>query len=183
MFSSSGYTVCTAGAGMLSTTHVTVLANRPVAGRSLPAQRGAGVGSGDGRRAQRCRGASHRRTNAGVVRMGNLPDGLFVPNLYNNEIWQYLNAVICAPTSVNVPVNEVALELYPNPTQDRLHITLPAGDHEGELRILDALGREVLTQQILSANTAIGLQKLSPGSYRCVLTTDRGLVVRGFVKE
>ncbi|MBK6549092.1 MAG: serine hydrolase [Flavobacteriales bacterium] len=118
-----------------------------------------------------------------VVRMGNLPDGLFVPNLYNNEIWQYLNAVICAPTSVNVPVNEVALELYPNPTQDRLHITLPAGDHEGELRILDALGREVLTQQILSANTAIGLQKLSPGSYRCVLTTDRGLVVRGFVKE
>ncbi len=35
-----------------------------------------------------------------VVRMGNLPDGLFVPNVYNNEIWEYLNAVICTPTAV-----------------------------------------------------------------------------------
>ena len=35
-----------------------------------------------------------------MVRMGELPDGLFVPNVYNNEIWQHLNPVICATTAV-----------------------------------------------------------------------------------
>ncbi|MBK7484240.1 MAG: serine hydrolase [Flavobacteriales bacterium] len=118
-----------------------------------------------------------------VVRMGNLPDGLFVPNLYNNEIWQYLNAVICAPTSVNVPVEVDALELYPNPAHDRLTITMPEGEQVGELRMHDALGQVVLRQRILSSSALIDVRGLSPGNYRCVLTTSKGSVVRGLVKE
>ncbi|MBX2979815.1 MAG: hypothetical protein KF905_11005 [Flavobacteriales bacterium] len=33
-----------------------------------------------------------------VVRMGDLPGGIFVPNVYNDQIWQYLNAVVCNST-------------------------------------------------------------------------------------
>lgn len=118
-----------------------------------------------------------------LVRMGELPGGLFVPNLYNDEIWQHLNAVMCTTTSVKSTEAKGELGLYPNPAQDRLSITLPTGENEGELRILDALGRVVLTQQARSTTTTIDLRGMSPGSYLCVVTTVNGRVVSGFVKE
>ena len=118
-----------------------------------------------------------------LIRMGNAPDEFPVPYLLNDAIWEYLNAVICTPSSVKPPALGGALGFFPNPVLDQLHITLPAGDHGGELRILDALGRVVHTQQILSATTASDLRGLSPGSYRCVLTTATDRVVSGFVKE
>ena len=118
-----------------------------------------------------------------LVRMGELPGGLFVPNLYNDEIWQHLNAVICTTTSVKPTEAVGVLELYPNPAQDRLNITLPTGENEGELRILDALGRVVLSHQIRSMTTAIDLRGISRGSYRCVVNTVNGRMVKGFVKE
>lgn len=51
-----------------------------------------------------------------VVRMGNLPDGLFVPNVYNNEIWQHLNAVICTPTAIGHEPASAGPTIWPNPT-------------------------------------------------------------------
>ena len=115
--------------------------------------------------------------------MGELPGGLFVPNLYNDEIWQHLNAVMCSTTAISTFAGGGRLQLYPNPAQDQLHITLPRGEHKGELRILDALGRVVLTQQVVSTTAAIDVRGIAPGSYRCVLTSATDRVVSGFVKE
>jgi len=118
-----------------------------------------------------------------LVRMGELPGGLFVPNLYNDEIWQHLNAVMCSTTAISTFAGGGRLQLYPNPAQDQLHITLPTGENKGELRILDALGRVVLTQQVVSTTAAIDVRGIAPGSYRCVLTSATDRVVSGFVKE
>jgi hypothetical protein len=57
-----------------------------------------------------------------VVRMGNLPGGIFVPNVYNNDIWEYLNGVICTPTGVGSPDASEGPSAWPNPTTGRLWI-------------------------------------------------------------
>ena len=36
-----------------------------------------------------------------VVRMGDLPGGIYVPNAYNNAIWERLNAVMCTGTGLS----------------------------------------------------------------------------------
>jgi CubicO group peptidase (beta-lactamase class C family) len=44
-----------------------------------------------------------------VVRFGNLPTaGIFVPNLYNNDIWQYMNNLVC--TSLNESANQKPIQ-------------------------------------------------------------------------
>lgn len=118
-----------------------------------------------------------------VVRMGNLPDGLFVPNVYNNEIWEYLNAVICTPTAVNDTDHETPLLLYPNPAKDRLTIALPSGTSAADVRILDAVGRTVYQQQVSGTSAEVDTKALPAGSYRCVLETAQGRQMQGFVKE
>ena len=118
-----------------------------------------------------------------VVRMGDLPGGIFVPNVYNDEIWQHLNAVMCIPTSIDAPAPAPGLTLFPNPAVDVLTVTLPAGATEGEMRIMDAMGRVVVTKQVRGTTESIDLSDLAPGSYRCLLTTGNARLVEGFVKE
>lgn len=118
-----------------------------------------------------------------VVRMGNLPDGLFVPNAYNNEIWQQLNAVICTPTAVTDADHEEPLILYPNPVKDRLTIALPSGTGSADVRILDAVGRTVYQQQVSGTSAEVDTKALPAGSYRCILETAQGRQMQGFVKE
>jgi CubicO group peptidase (beta-lactamase class C family) len=57
-----------------------------------------------------------------VVRMGNLPGGIFVPNVYNNDIWEYLNGVICTPTGVGSTLASEGPSAWPNPTTGSLWI-------------------------------------------------------------
>jgi CubicO group peptidase (beta-lactamase class C family) len=125
-----------------------------------------------------------------VVRMGDLPTaGIFVPTVYNNEIWQYLNAVICTTTAVSdasssdVHGTLSGVAVHPNPVQEQLTLTLPAGTGPVTMHIHDALGRTVLQQQLTGTTARLDLQALPAGSYRCVLTTAQGRMVKGFVKE
>jgi CubicO group peptidase (beta-lactamase class C family) len=118
-----------------------------------------------------------------VVRMGNLPGGIFVPNVYNNDIWEYLNAVVCTPTSMAPAIREGDFQLYPNPVKDQLTITLPTATGPVDLRILDAVGRTIHQQQLNSTTADVDLEALPAGSYRCVLETVQGRQVKGFVKE
>jgi hypothetical protein len=73
------------------------------------------------------------------------------------------------------------LNLYPNPTTDRLFLADPAPWAGAELRILDALGREVL--RTTAARNGVDVSGLRPGSYW--LRRSSGTEVRAwpFVKE
>lgn len=118
-----------------------------------------------------------------VVRMGDLPGGIFVPNVYNNDIWQRLNAVICTSTSSAEAEDVRSLHVYPNPAVDRLAVTLPMGSNTEELLIVDAVGRVVIQLPITSSTTNVDLGPLAPGSYRCILNSTSGRAISGFVKE
>lgn len=119
-----------------------------------------------------------------LVRMGSLPgSSLFVPNFFNDDIWAHLNAVMCMPSSIDRTAPAPGLTLFPNPAAEVLTLTLPAEAAEGELRIVDVMGRVVRTIQVRGTTARMDLQDLAPGSYRCVLTIGNGRWVEGFVKE
>jgi CubicO group peptidase (beta-lactamase class C family) len=95
-----------------------------------------------------------------VLRMGELPGGVFVPNVYNNEIWQYLNAVICTPTT-SVGTEEVSsTTAWPNPTTDLINI--PDLAPNGEVIISGADGKKFTR---MSLDSQVSLVDLSPGAY------------------
>lgn len=109
-----------------------------------------------------------------VIRMGNLPDGLFVPNVYNDEIWQHLNAVICLPTAVDAPHRANGLAIHPNPATDRITVSM-AGAIPQRIRIIGADGRECLSVQ---RSGQVDTAPLPPGTYMVEATGADGAVVR-----
>jgi aminopeptidase N len=70
---------------------------------------------------------------------------------------------------VNLVENNVAIEVYPNPTTDQL--TIKNGSANGVFMIYDAIGRNVLSG-VLTASQQIDVTALSPGQY--VLKVDGG---------
>lgn len=64
--------------------------------------------------------------------------------------------------------------MYPNPAQDFVSITLPAGLNEGTVKIYDMLGKVVAKQIVTSNEKAIDISGLSSGSYMVVLRTEYG---------
>ncbi len=67
-----------------------------------------------------------------VVRMGDLPGDLFVPNVYNNDIWERLNAVICTSTGI-VDRTEVRPAAFPNPSTGMIRMDHVANNTTAEL--------------------------------------------------
>jgi len=106
--------------------------------------------------------------------MGNLPDGLFVPNVYNNELWQHLNAVVCLPTAVTTQHRSTSLAIHPNPATDRITVSI-AGAVPQRIRIIGADGRECLSAQRMGQ---LDTAPLPPGTYMVEATGADGAVVR-----
>lgn len=96
-----------------------------------------------------------------VVRMGNEPSGLFVPNVYHDQLWQYLNAVICGSTGVAEPPSDEGLALFPNPADEQVTV-LVDGAAPRSIRILGADGRACITQQRVQQ---VATRELAPGNY------------------
>ncbi|MBK9175891.1 MAG: serine hydrolase [Flavobacteriales bacterium] len=97
-----------------------------------------------------------------VVRMGDLPtQGIFVPNIYNDQIWQYLNAVICSTTGTPNHDTHPVLSVAPNPAMDRVSVTL---DDVAPARteLLGADGRIVIAE---SSQSTLALSHQPEGIY------------------
>ena len=73
------------------------------------------------------------------IRMGDSPDGLLVPTLLNNEIWQRINALPCATPTKNPP--KFLPRVFPNPVTERLNIDWPADTEAVQFELQDVNGR------------------------------------------
>lgn len=110
-----------------------------------------------------------------VVRMGNLPtQGIFVPNVFNDQIWQYLNAVIC--TSTGMPDEEEASKFLvaPNPANDLVRVTCD-GQAPAHVEVFAADGRRVLRARNLQQ---LEVGELPTGSYILLATNTEGCIMR-----
>lgn len=59
--------------------------------------------------------------NLVLVRMGESPDNSLVPIIFHDEIWEYLKALSCNPTSISETEQEPAIKVFPNPADDLIH--------------------------------------------------------------
>ena len=82
-----------------------------------------------------------------------------------------------------------ALDVFPNPASSRLNVRFSAAEVTGrvQLQIIDMTGR-VLSQQTYSKSVTelqanVDVDMLSPGLYHVLLTSERGVVSRPFVKR
>lgn len=116
-----------------------------------------------------------------VVRMGELPGGLFVPNLYNDQIWQHLNAVICAGTGMEEVAGSHALRLAPLPASDEVRLLdappLPAKVHvygmDGRLCACPVEGDRILVGDLPCGNYVVRTTMVDG-----TLSTGRLIIVR-----
>jgi CubicO group peptidase (beta-lactamase class C family) len=118
-----------------------------------------------------------------VVRMGDLPGGIFVPNVYNDQIWQYLNAVLCSSTGLSDASAISRLHVFPNPATDRLELLIDATFGTGILRISDATGRTLRLERVTSHNVQLDISSLSQGSYHASIFNENGVATVRFMKQ
>ena len=100
-----------------------------------------------------------------LVRMGELPGGLFVPNLYNDTIWQHVNAILCSTTSIPpapATVSTAAPHPYPDPATDEL--TWPRSGTP-EVRAAWAITMDGRRFRLSFQGDHIQLGRLAPGTY------------------
>lgn len=110
-----------------------------------------------------------------LLRMGDPPSGIsfFVPNLFNDTIWQKFNAVMCNTSGVNELNNEI--NIYPNPAKNYLEVKTTF-DFFG-LRIRDVNGR--IMQSTSSDHQQIKLPLiLLPGIYIIEIEARSGNIIR-----
>lgn len=71
--------------------------------------------------------------------------------------------------------------MYPNPATD--HLTVESGKASGAIRLMDCLGRTVLTKRVDSVLTDLQLTDLSSGMYQLIYQVDGRTIVKSVVKR
>ena len=101
-----------------------------------------------------------------------------------------LNCLPSDLTPTRAPLDlRSALDVFPNPASNQLNVRFSAAEVTGrvQLQIIDMTGR-VLSQQSYSKpmtelRAEVNVDALAPGLYRVLLTSERGVVSRPFVKQ
>lgn len=98
--------------------------------------------------------------NITVVRMGGAPIDDLIGLSFHNDMWEYLSAIFCEPTSIEENEFSKSLKIYPNPFREQLKIET---DFEiKSIQLFNSLGQ--LISEVQNA-TEISGQNLSPGIY------------------
>ncbi|NTW45350.1 MAG: serine hydrolase, partial [Anaerolineaceae bacterium] len=104
-----------------------------------------------------------------MVRIGNAPnDETEIANIYNNNIWHYLNFVIHGPNSLNQAPSVVHdFDVYPNPADNEINIRNNNNEPFFRVSIINTN-----RQMVLSADNTehINTQNLSAGVYLVVIS-------------
>lgn len=119
-----------------------------------------------------------------LIRMGeNAGDNDLVPNLYNSNIWEKLNAVICNTTAIRQPFSNSStthLPITPNPAQSEIQLLLPTAIQHYEVELINGQGHQLARYQ---NQTSISIQHLAQGWYTLRVITNDQIWVGRFVKK
>jgi CubicO group peptidase (beta-lactamase class C family) len=106
-----------------------------------------------------------------VIRMGQDPTGLesLVPTLFNNEIWDYLNQLMCEVSELDEIKDAQKTKVYPNPADQFICV-------ENELytnyELYDALGRIQFRGELTIGNNYISMEEINDAFYYLVLKNE-----------
>lgn len=113
------------------------------------------------------------------LRMGDEPGNSLVPFLLNDQIWQYVNELVCQPAEqIELENGNQAVEIYPNPVNNIFNVSI---DEQGfqEIIIYNSFGQMQL--QSFEIQCAIG--HLKKGLYIAEIRTTTGTKFTKFIKE
>ncbi len=100
--------------------------------------------------------------NLVMVRVGNIPQSVFVPNYFNDEIWQKFNQLNCSTTETNNKSKNLTM-LYPNPSTKELFIENL--ELNSTIEIYNTLGELIYNELNTSSNCRINLENHNSGVY------------------
>lgn len=123
--------------------------------------------------------------NIVLIRMGDNPDSVLVPFLFNDDIWKYVSDLSCV-SSIKEPIKSInrTFSIYPNPTIDYLEVKRM--DQESKItrfEIRDQLGRLISTDKRNDNAFQISTEHLAKGMYYLVLFTENNTYSHKFIKE
>jgi len=113
-----------------------------------------------------------------MVRIGNIPQSAFVPNFFNDEIWQKFNLLNCSSTSVNSAINKSVL-FYPNPAQNEL--TIENLEQNSRIEIMDNIGNLIFAQSCNANRFKINTQNFAHGIYTIRISGSSMFETRKFI--
>ncbi|MEO7082370.1 MAG: serine hydrolase [Flavobacteriales bacterium] len=115
-----------------------------------------------------------------LVRMGDAAGAaLPVATVFNNVIWQYMDALDCTDGISEVETVPELL-LTPNPCTEKARIILPPGTHSADIEVTDASGRTLFSVRDVNE---VDVRKLAPGVYLVKITIGTKHSVSRLVKE
>lgn len=117
-----------------------------------------------------------------VVRMGNQPDNssFYISNVYNNQIWEYINALDCAGGLSVAEKNLSALQVFPNPVANVLFLGTDTEQLYNTISIYDSQGRIV---QIAHNQSKIDVSTLEAGIYSIRIANNGIIQTSRFIKN
>lgn len=100
-----------------------------------------------------------------VVRQGNSAGASrLAASSFDNDLWAKIMAIFCRPSASAAAAEAAGFLAFPNPATETLTLRQPA-QTAASVRLLDALGREVLRQPAVVAETSVSVAALVPGLY------------------
>ena len=115
-----------------------------------------------------------------LVRMGNDPPegGGLVPTAFNNNIWKYLNKIMCQNNQI-ISENTSLYRIYPNPSQGILNISGEIKDTD-LIEIINAKGQVIYVQY---GAEPLDIRALSSGIYSLRIVNSNGIYSEKIVLE
>ena len=95
---------------------------------------------------------------------------------FDNELWTRIMAVFCRPTATSAAAEAAGFLAFPNPATEIITLRQPART-AATVRLLDALGREVLRQPTAGPETLVSVAALVPGLYTALWLDAGGRVL------
>lgn len=98
---------------------------------------------------------------------------------YDAESWEEVTPTVCQSTGLSDEIQEESIDIYPNPTLGMIHVNASDLDVMS-VEITSGLGEEIMKT---IKTESIDVSFLSDGIYIMMITTERGVVTKRFVKE
>ena len=109
------------------------------------------------------------------LRMGDEPSNSNVPFLLNDDIWQYVNDLVCSTSSVEEEYFEPEIQFYPNPANEQLTVSVTGGSL-GNVILYDQLGVKIKEINSNESSTTFTISGLADGVYFIKLGGSRQMV-------
>lgn len=115
------------------------------------------------------------------IRMGEDPGATPVPFLFNEVIWQHLNALNCDPLSLTETAgNTLGAGIYPNPVDDYLYLDQAGGWMGAYYQVISHLGQPILQGRY---DHSLDVSALPAGVYYLRLQLGKSVKLHKFAKR